>query len=451
MKEQPTGHASARETAVRILYDVEEQGAYTNLALKKALWTQKHLDQRDKNLVTSLVYGTVKHQLHIDHILEWASRRTASRISPWVLAILRAGIFQILFLDKVPSFAAVNESVELSKSLGERQASGFINGVLRKVERERHDVLSMDIPPHVASSVPKRIYDLVTSFFGEETTKAFFLASLEEAPLTLRVNTWITDKETLKMRLKEEGVDSWDGMYAPDCLHTSGLHQIALLKSYRDGDYIIQDEGAMLSTEFLTVQKGQRVLDMCAAPGGKSTHAAQKAGLSGRVVARDIYDHKLVLIEENAQRMGFHNLEIQKKDSLEAPDGHDREAFDRVLLDAPCSGLGILRRKPDIKYHLNPKGLHELVQMQKKMILNGFDALKPGGVLVYTTCTINPRENIQVVDYLLRERSGAALDYDGVPENMSNLVGDDGTVQLWPHIHGTDGFFIARIVKRGES
>ncbi|QSX08745.1 16S rRNA (cytosine(967)-C(5))-methyltransferase RsmB [Alkalibacter rhizosphaerae] len=442
---------SARETAVQILHDIEEQGAFSNLALKKALWEQKQLDQRDKNLVTALVYGTEKHKLTIDHMIEEASNRRISRITSWTLAILRAGIFQIMYLDKVPSFAAVNESVELSKTKEDGKASGFVNGVLRKVVRSKETWDDKALPAHLRYSVPKKLFDFVLSFYGEEWTEAFFASSLEEAPMTLRCNTWNTDKNALKTRLALEGVEAWDGLYASQCLHTRGLQQIALMSSYRDGDFIIQDEGAMLSVEMLGVERGHLVLDMCAAPGGKTTHMAEHAGLTGRVVARDIHEHKLQLIEDNATRLGLHNILVELHDGLKELEEEDQGKYDRVLLDAPCSGLGILRRKPDIKYHLSPKKFHELVQMQKRMILHGFDALKPGGTMVYTTCTVNPRENSQVVEYLLRERPEAGLDKNGLPESIQSLMGKDGYIQLWPHVHHTDGFFMAKITKKEES
>lgn len=441
---------SARQTAVQVLYAVEEERAFSNLALKKALWEQKHLTQRDKNLVTALVYGTEKYKIYIDHLLEQASSRKKSRISPWTLAILRVGIFQILFLDKVPSFAAVHESVELIKGTKESKASGFVNGVLRNVVRTKDALVEADMPDHVRCSVPKKVFEFVASFYGDEWASSFFKESLEEAPLSVRVNTEKTDKDTLKQMLATEGVESRDCSYASDCLHTKGMQQIPLMISYQNGEFIIQDEGAMLSVELLGVDKNQSILDMCAAPGGKSTHMAQLTGKQGQVVARDIHEHKLELIDENAKRLGLENIRIEKRDAMIPLNETEMESYDRVLLDAPCSGLGILRRKPDIKYHLTPKKFHNLVQMQKKMILNGFDAVKPGGVLVYTTCTVNPRENAQVVEYLLRERPSAQLDMEMIPDSLRSLKGEDGNIQLWPHVHGTDGFFMARIVKKGE-
>lgn len=450
MKTEETGIWNARQTAVQVLYAVEEEGAFSNLALKKALWEQKQLTQRDKNLVTALVYGTEKYKIYIDHLIGRVSNRKKNRISPWTLAILRVGIFQILFLDKVPSFAAVHESVELVKATEEHKAAGFVNGVLRNVTRSKDDWDDSGMPDHVRCSVPKKVYDFVASFYGNQWARDFFQASLKEAPLTIRVNTKRADADSLKVELAHEGVDAKTCKYASNCLSTKGLQQIPLMNSHRNGKFIIQDEGAMLSVEILGVEKNQRILDMCAAPGGKSTHMAQITGDGGQVVARDVHEHKLALIEENAERMGLSNILIQCKDAIIPPEEGEKCGYDRVLLDAPCSGLGILRRKPDIKYHLTKEKFHALVQMQKVMIRNGFDALKPGGVFVYTTCTVNPRENAQVVDYLLRERSDAQLDTAGIPEHLGHLVGEDGYIQLWPQIHGTDGFFMARIVKKEE-
>lgn len=438
---------SARETAVRVLHEVEELGAFSNLALKKALWEQKHLEQRDKNFVTALVYGTEKKKLHMDHIIQGASHRKTSRISPWILAILRAGIYQILYLDKVPSFAAVNESVELSKRENQGKASGFVNGVLRKVARDKDRLLEEQLPLHLRLSVPKFLLDELGRYYSEEMLASFFEASLMEAPLSLRWNTLKTNKDALQARLLQEGVESRKGNYAKQSLITSGLQHISLLNSYRDGDYIIQDEGAMLSVELLAPEPGDRVLDLCAAPGGKSTHLGELVGSEGLVLARDIHEHKLALVEDNARRLGLQNIRTQWHDGTEPLSEGDRNAYDRVLLDAPCSGLGILRRKPDIKYHLSRQKFHQLVQLQKPMILNAFDALAPGGVLVYTTCTVHPRENREVVEYLLRQRENARVDVEGMPPHLRSLAGEDGMIQLWPQIHDTDGFFMVRVVK----
>ncbi|MBF7095856.1 16S rRNA (cytosine(967)-C(5))-methyltransferase RsmB [Alkalibacter mobilis] len=437
---------SARGTAISILYDIEEKGSYTNIILKKKL-DEGSLSQVDKGLVKAIVYGTEKNKLFLDSVIASFTKKSLKSISPWILAILRTGIYQILYLDKVPSFAIVNECVEISKSVDKGRGSGFVNGVLRNVARNADQIKSREIPENLKYSVPKWLFDFVKSFYGSRFTTEFFKASMDEPELNIRVNTLKTNKLELQDILRSEGIESFSNKYVYDSLKTLGMVNISDLESYKKGLYIIQDEGAMLSVEAMDLKDGNTVLDMCAAPGGKTTHIAQKIG-SGTVVARDVHKHKIKLIEDNLKRMGMKNAICQLHDGSMPPDRDELESYDSVLLDAPCSGIGIIRRKPDIKYNLTPKKLHELQLIQKNLILNAYDSLKKGGLLVYTTCTINPRENQGVVDFLLKKRPDCEIDREFEANIFNGLVDENGFVKLFPNVHGTDGFFIARIRKK---
>jgi 16S rRNA (cytosine967-C5)-methyltransferase len=432
-----------REVAINVLHEVEYKDAYTNLALKK--WLSKAaLSNNDVALATSLVYGTEKNKLHIDSIISSLSKTPLKKISPWILIVLRVGIYQMYFLDKVPTFAAVNEGVKLGKRYESAKAGGFVNGVLRSAERNMESIKAKENPDYVKLSVPNWLLKLMTKYYGCDFAMDFFKASLGVSPLTIRVNTLKVDADELIEILKNEGVAAEKSNFSPECLMTKGLANIGGLKSHDQGLYFVQDEGAMLSVEALEVKLGNSVLDMCAAPGGKTTHIAQKLENTGSVTARDIYSHKMLLIEKNIHRLGLDNVKSEIKDGLNL-DESDLGKYDRVLLDAPCSGLGIIRRKPDIKYKLSPQKIHEIVQIQKRLILNAFDSLSPGGYLVYTTCTVNPRENEEVVDYLLKNRERAFID-DKLPEDIfGDIIDEAGYVKLYPNVHGTDGFFIVRI------
>ncbi|HAE61150.1 MAG TPA: 16S rRNA (cytosine(967)-C(5))-methyltransferase RsmB [Eubacteriaceae bacterium] len=437
-----------REVAVNILYEVEYNDAYTNLTLKK--WLSKAaLSQNDVALATSLVYGTEKNKLYLDAVISSVSKTPIKKISPWILIILRVSIFQMYFLDKVPAFASVNEGVKLGKRYESAKAGGFVNGVLRSAERNMSKIKATEYPDHIKLSVPNWLIKLMSKYYGRDFAIDYFKESLGVSPLTVRVNTAKTNLEELTHILKTEGVTAERCCLAPDCLVTNGLNNIKGLKSHEQGLFFIQDEGAMLSVEALEAELGNIVLDMCAAPGGKTTHIAQKIGNTGRVIARDVHNHKMLLIESNLRRLGIDNVKIEIKDGL-IPDKSDMGKYDRVLLDAPCSGLGILRRKPDIKYKLSPQKIHDIVQIQKRLILNAFDSLSPGGYLVYTTCTVNPRENEEVVEYLLKNRETAHIDANLPKEMFSGIIDEKGYVKLFPNIHGTDGFFIVRLRKKTE-
>ncbi|NTW72317.1 MAG: 16S rRNA (cytosine(967)-C(5))-methyltransferase RsmB [Eubacteriaceae bacterium] len=438
-----------RELAVQLLYEINNEDAFTNLALSQA-FKNTEIARQDRALATTLVYGTEKNLTKLDLIIGMMSKTKLNKISPWIKEILRTGIYQIFYLDKVPSFAVVNECVNLSKKYSRDKASGFVNAILRNIirQKEKIEIRIMDeLEPFERLSVPKWLFRYIEKQYGSESACSFFEESLHNSPLTARVNTTLMDIDSLLAVLEAEGLSVEANKIFKDSVRFYGFPGVFDLKSHSQGLFMLQDEGAMVAVEALGINAGDVILDMCAAPGGKTAHMAEILNGSGKIISRDIYGHKIKLIEENVSRLKLKNVYTELKDSTIFYK-EDQEKFDKVLLDAPCSGLGILRRKPDIKWKLDYEKILELIQVQKKMILHAFDSLKQGGVLVYCTCTINKHENYDIIEYLIKERKDAEVDHHYLGQLHPDLADQRGVIQLMPNIHGTDGFFISRIIKK---
>ena len=413
----------ARERALRVLYDIEYNGAYSNLALKTALG---ECDARDRALVTALVYGVTDKRLTLDYIITRHSKLKLKKISKYIRIILRMGIYQLKFADKIPASAAVNESVKLAKRYGHASSAGFVNGVLRSVERseieypkDKTEYLS------VKYSFPTELCKEWTERFGYEFTKKLMTAYSKPAPLTLRPNRLKTTPEKLLARLQENGVQS----EITDGYITSAGFDIARDDLYKNGFYTVQDAAAMKASEILAPKSGETVIDMCAAPGGKTTHMAEIMENKGKIFAFDIYEHKLDLIRKNAERLGVTIIETDLRDGREF-DAKYAEIADKILCDAPCSGLGIIRRKPEIKYGYDAD--NDLPETQRAILNNAARYLKTGGEIVYSTCTVEKRENEDVTGRFLRDNAGFEKLYEKT---------------FYPHIDGTDGFYICKMRK----
>lgn len=413
----------ARERALRVLYDIEYNGAYSNLALKTALG---ECDARDRALVTALVYGVTDKRLTLDYIITRRSKLKLKKISKYIRIILRMGIYQLKFADKIPASAAVNESVKLAKRYGHASSAGFVNGVLRSVERSE-----IEYPTNkteylsVKYSFPTELCREWTERFGYEFTEKLMDAYLKPAPLTLRPNRLKTTPENLLVRLNENGVQA----EITDGYITSAGFDIARDGLYKKGFYTVQDAAAMKASEILAPKPGETVIDMCAAPGGKTTHMAEIMENKGKIFAFDIYGHKLDLIRKNAERLGITIIETDLRDGR-GFDAKYAESADKILCDAPCSGLGIIRRKPEIKYGYDAD--NDLPETQRAILNNAARYLKTGGEIVYSTCTIEKRENEDVTGGFLRDNAGFEKLYEKT---------------FYPQIDGTDGFYICKMRK----
>jgi len=443
----------ARDTALKALYETDVRGAYSNLALKKLL-ADKELDSRDRAFITELVYGTITRKITLDWVISRFSKIQLRKLSNLVLEILRMGAYQILFLDKVPPSAACNTSVELAKNHA-KQSAGFVNAVLRNIARSKERILTdsdFDAMPvterlSVKYSFPEYLVQEWITAFGEDFTEELLKSLLDRPDFSVRVNTLKTSRDAVAEELKKYGIDSVPGHFVPEALYLENVSDISGLDVFTEGKITVQDESSMLVTKVLDPKPGERILDACAAPGGKTTHMAQLMNNSGHIDAWDIHEHKISLIEDNARRLGISIISAVRKDALRIwEDVFD--TYDRVLVDAPCSGTGIIRRKPDIKWKRKKEDFNNLIEIQKKILYNSCRYVKPGGILVYSTCSLDVRENEKVIEWFLQENGNfrpEPMD-EYLPETLRARNGvSEGMLRLYPHIDGTDGFFIARL------
>ena len=380
------------------------------------------------------------------------SNRKIERIDPKILEILRIGVYQIAFMDKIPHRAAVNEAVNLAKKYGHKGLVGFTNGILRNFSRKKEKVMEVDVKDKIdyltiKYSHPKWMVKRWIKEFSYDFTESLLKHNNSKPKLNIRVNTLKVTREELKNLLLNYGYEVDETPYAKDGLIIENPIRITEIEEFNKGYFTIQDESSMLVAEILSPKENAVVLDLCSAPGGKSTHMAQIMNNKGRIISCDIYDHKLNLVKETANRLGITIIETQKQDALKLNEEFI-EKMDYVLVDAPCSGLGIIRRRPEIKWNRQEKDIEELSSIQKQILNNAGKYLKPGGALVYSTCTIEREENLGVIEDFLKKNNNFVL-YEFKHEiNQSTDNREKGYIQLFPHIHGTDGFFIARIVKQ---
>ncbi len=444
----------ARDAALKILVEINEKGAYSNIALNKYFATEE-LRDIDRSFITEMVYGTVKWKLTLDRVIAAYSNIKMEKLSAWILNILRLGAYQILYMTKVPPSAACNESVNLAKRYGHKASAGFVNAVLRKIVRKGAGIAipskEEDLIGYlsVSYSYPKWLVEKYIKLFGAEFTESLLDAGNSTPELTVRANTLKVTPEELVEILKEEGCDATAGNFAREAVVLKSSVNVSKLQAFQKGLFQVQDESSMLPSIVLAPKPGERVLDACSAPGGKATHIAQLMENSGNIIAGDVHEHKLKLIEDAVDRLGISIIKCVLNDAS-VPNPQHEKAFDRVLLDAPCTGLGIVRRKPDIKWVRQTKDIEGITALQRKLLQSVSTAVKPGGVLVYSTCTILPEENEEIIRFFLEDNSDFMAD-DIKPFLPPVLAVNAGhcTLQLYPNRDGTDGFFMARIRRKG--
>ncbi|MBQ4404546.1 MAG: 16S rRNA (cytosine(967)-C(5))-methyltransferase RsmB [Selenomonadaceae bacterium] len=424
-----------RLAATKILYDVATNGAYSNVALAQTLRAEKFSDL-DRKFCTELVYGTVKAGASLDWKISKYLSRPLAKVDEKILAVLRVGAYQIFFLDRVPNSAAVNESVELAKKFCGIGAAKFVNAVLRSAVREPHksDFPTGDDLKSLAlrNFHPLWLVKLFAEEFGLDAAKKILIFDNTEPPLCLRVNFLRTTREKILDALKNSGVQAEPSTFAPEGIICTKNHgALDKFQPLRAGLCQVQDESSMTAARFLNPQAGEFVIDCCAAPGGKATHLAELMQNRGRIVAADIYETKLEHITQNAERLGIKIIEPLLIDAQNIGEKFFNQA-DKVLVDARCSGLGVLRRKADIRWKKISAELNDLPALQEKILASAAETLKRGGVLVYSTCTILKRENQDVVEKFL----AAHGDFKLVE-----------TKTFLPHVTNTDGFFAAKLIK----
>ncbi|KAF0121116.1 MAG: 16S rRNA (cytosine967-C5)-methyltransferase [bacterium] len=446
---------SARQIALEILEKVETQGAYADISLNTALRKSDFLTPLDRAFITELVYGSLRWRGRIDWVISRFSKITAKKLDPWILNIMRLGVYQLLFLTKVPPFAAVNESVKLAEIYGGKGKTGFVNANLRAVEREWDKVEYPDIERDpgfhisVVYSHPLWMVKRWLKYYGIEATINFCQSNNETPPVTIRTNTLKVSRQELFNSLKKDVNEISLTQCSPEGIQIRGASDITALPPFDRGWFQVQDEASQLMAHIIAPKPGERVLDACSAPGGKTAHIAQLMENGGEIFALDINSSRLTLIEENCKRLGITNVKVFNQDAS-FPLGFSGK-FNRILVDAPCSGMGVLRRNPDSKWKRSEEGIVPLKRLQLSILNNLADYLKEDGVMVYSTCTVTPEENEEVIDDFLAGNPEFVLDSisDVLPAGCSSLVDNRGFFKSYPHLHNMDGFFAARLIKRG--
>ena len=441
-----TAVPEVRQLALETIARIEKEEAYANLALARQL-ARYDLPGRDRRLLTELVYGTVKAGPTLDWIIEHFSSRPCRRMPFMIWQILRLGVFQLFYLTQIPAAAACNEAVKLAKKYGHPGTVKFVNAVLRNAVRGKDGItypaLAEEPAAHIALKYfhPTWLVERWLTLFGQEETIAACAADNLTPPLVVRTNTLKITREALLARLRQEDVAVKPSLLVPEGIICESHPALSTIQSLRQGLWQVQDESSMLAAHVLAPAPGEIIIDACGAPGGKSTHIAQQMENRGHILSLDIHAHKLALTQENAARLGIDIIETRQADAAALPQELWASA-DRVLVDAPCSGLGVLRRKPDTRWRKTPQLLQDLPPLQLAILSSAARCVKPGGVVVYSTCTVEPQENEAVVKSFLARHADFCLENAGahLPVPRREVM-----VQLYPWRDGTDGFFLARL------
>ena len=438
----------ARRLALEVLSDVHQNGAFANLSLNEKLQAARQLKPEDRRLATQLVYGVLENQIRIDHALKGFLAHQVKE--PAQLDILRMGAYQILFLDRVPDSAAVNEAVKLTRAMGMDSSTGFVNAVLRNLARQKNELSwpakEEDLRNylHVMTSTPLWLVDRLMADYGAEEAEQI-LSYRNAAPcVTVRPNLHTSSDEELIRALDAKEIKCSRGV-APHAFLLEGISELTYDQDYRNGKYSVQGQSSMLAAEAIQAKPGMRILDACAAPGGKSAYLCETMQMTGRVFAWELHEKRAMLLDAVKRRLHLENLRVAVRDATQ-PMLDWESTLDAVLLDAPCSGTGVITDKPDIKQRLKAEDIPAIVETQKQLLDTLCAYVKVGGTLVYSTCAILPEENSQQVAAFLERHPNFALETLPVsfPESLRKQQGDYG-LQLQAYRDGVEGFFIARL------
>lgn len=478
LKEQKT--ESARSIALFVLVESLEHGRKLNEVLREQQMIYQYLPKQERSFLNRLCKGVTERVIELDYVIDQFSKTKTQKLKPVIREILRMGVYQILYMTQVPDSAACNESVKLARKKGFAGLSGYVNGVLRSVVRNK-DSISYPDPSDLCNylsvcySLPEWLVEYELGMYGEKITESMAKASLMESKTSIRVNRKKSSKEKLKKKLTEARITVEEGRYAEDCLVISGYDHVEQIPGFFEGEFQIQDESSMLAclaaglgdgTLFFSKDKKLKILDVCASPGGKTLYLSELVGEYGRVFARDLTESKVERIEENIERMQADNVEVKVWDAT-VPDEEilsvtEEERYDLVLADLPCSGLGVLGKKSDIKGRIRREDLTELKELQKQILSVVADYVRPGGILIYSTCTVNEGENTENAEEflashpdfqkfdirkhlpkpLLLDEETIKKEYERYPSNSDNAI------QIIQGLYPMDGFFIAGFQKK---
>ena len=434
--------SDARKAALPALEKCRRMDAWSDAVLGSVM-DAEGLQGRDRALASSLCYGVLQHRMMLDHVVMQLSSIPLKKIEPKVLDVLRLSLYQIMMLDRIPNSAAVNEGVRLCKSSGFSRAAGFVNALLRRAAEGKYQLPAGNAPEDLSLrySHPLWLTEYFVERLGVDEAEQLLQCHNEEVPLSLQVNTLHSSAEKLLDELTALGLHAEAHTYLPECVQLSQSGDIRKLKQFCDGDFYVQDAAAKMAVLAANPQKNDRILDVCAAPGGKSFAAAILSG-NGSVLSCDLHENKLKRILDGAARLGLTGIETAAMDAREFHSDFEGK-FDLVIADVPCSGLGVIRKKPDIRYK-DPTAFEGLPTIQLSILENVSRYVASGGVLLYSTCTVRSEENEDLVTRFLRGNLNFTLEDFVLPGNCRC---QNGMIQFWPHRHGTDGFFVAKLRK----
>ncbi|GHH96510.1 16S rRNA (cytosine(967)-C(5))-methyltransferase RsmB [Neobacillus kokaensis] len=442
---------NVREIAMDLLVAIEKNQSYSNLLLNNVI-EKNQLSPIDIGLLTELTYGTLQRRMALDFFLQ-PFIKDNKKLANWIHHLLRLTLYQMVYLDRIPDRAAIYEAVEIAKSRGHKGIASLVNGVLRSIQRNGlpsfSEVSDLNERLSLETSHPIWLVNRWVNQFGYEKTREMCEMNLTAPMQTARVNLTKITRDECTAILEEDGFDIEKSPIIPEAIR-SLKGNLASTIAFKYGMLTIQDESSMLAAYALGAMENEFILDACAAPGGKSTHIAEKMNNTGEVISVDLHQHKVKLINENARRLGLSNIKTNVSDSRDIQEKFKDETFNRILLDAPCSGLGVMRRKPDMKYTKMEKDIERLSSIQQDLLTSVAPLLKKGGILVYSTCTVDKQENEDTVKVFLENNP----DFEGdlslkqrMPEAIQPLItGYD--LQIFPQDFGSDGFYIAALRKK---
>lgn len=460
--------ANIREIVLNILMEYDKDKAGKMSLLKDSLEKYDYLETRDKAFIKRVVDGCLERQTQIDYCLDQFSKVKVQKMQPLIRSLMRMGTYQIMFMDQVPDSAACNEAVKLADKHKFSGLKGFVNGVLRNISRNKENIKYPDKAIDngceylsVFYSTPKWLCEMWVSEYGYDRTESILEFFLQARPTTIRLNVpklmemnkasdLDASVDAYVKELNEAGAVAKRNPILNYAIDLEKTDNIRFLPGFDEGLFTVQDVSSMLVTEVADPKEGQTVIDVCAAPGGKTLHAAERVGVEGRVISRDLSDRKCDIIRENAERLGLSNIEVEAFDAR-IHDGNLEDMADILYLDVPCSGLGIIGRKSDIKLNTTKKGLKELSDLQWEIVKAAYDYVRPGGILMYSTCTVNKAENEAMIDRICKELPFDRVDItDALPARIDKKSSKEGYIQLLPGEFETDGFFIAKLLRRKE-
>lgn len=459
---------NSREIIVNMLLAISAGEEYSHVLIRNVLEKYDYLDGKDKAFIKCVTEGCLERRLELDYILDGFSNTSVKKMKPFIRELLRMSVYQLLYLCKVPPAAAINEAVKLAKKRGFTGLSGFVNGVLRKVAKEGREYPLPDLKTEpirylsIRYSMPVWLVEKFEKQFGRENTEKILQGMLDARPVTIRFPRTVTaeEKDNILRQIKERGVRAENHPYLPEAYCLYGVEGVARLPGFAEGKFTVQDISSMLAVEAAGIRPGDRVLDVCAAPGGKTAYAAMLAGENGSVEAGDLTEYKTAMIRQTCERLRLTNVTVLLRDAA-IKDASRLGKYDVVLADVPCLGLGVIGRKKEIKYRVQETDLASITALQKKIVAAAVECVKPGGTLLYSTCSMTEEENTDMVRWMEEELGLQAESLEEtLPEGFLKAIREQkeqenvkqelaqlraGRMQLLPGIHASDGFFFARM------